>query len=254
MSKAKPIIAIIKDAEKLVSLSTTYTISNPAEITSIVSDLKETLRANKDLMALSAPQIGRQARIFCIRFSDGDIRAFVNPMITKIQGKCLMIENLNDSQVMIQRPDRILATYQSVTGKVEADVSLKNPIASIFEQMVDILDGILFFKYEMFGLPIDENYYKAPQEQKDELHKWYLETYVPGKYEELNKVAENDEEIKKTRDAIKFMSSVINGETEVVPEINNELDFSKSSLKVKEAQDKVQKSYEDKLKKKFGIK
>lgn len=250
------VIKIVKDKEQLSSRCDEINVQeNLKHVTKVVNDLKDTLRANKDLMALSAPQIGVNERVFCVRFADGEIKSFINPMITKIQGKCLMIEKAlnSDQEYLMQRPERILVGYQLPTGKAETDLSLKNPLSAIFEQMIDIIDGTLFFKQEFLGLPIDNAYYKAPQEQKDELHKWYLETYIPSKVEELQKIADNDKDIKETCDAINFMSSVISGETELVPEIGGKLDFEQSSLKIKESNDKMQKTYEDALKKKFGI-
>lgn len=251
------VLRIIKEEEKLSDRCSEINVfENLKYVTKIVNDLKDTLKANKDLFALAAPQIGVNARIFCIRFADGEIKSFVNPMITKIQNKCLMIEKdiCNNKEYMIQRPDRIMVGYQSPSGKVETDVSLKNPIAAIFDYMIDVIDGTATFKHTVMGLEINRDYYKAPQEQKEELHQWYLNTYVPSKLKELQTIAENDEDIKKTTDAISFMSSVIEGKTEVVPSYNNELKFEESTLKIKEENDKRQKAFEDSLKKKFGIK
>lgn len=251
------ILRIIKEEGKLSTRCSEINVyENLKHVTKVVNDLKDTIKANKDLISLAAPQIGVSERIFCIRFSDGEIRSFINPMITKIQGKCLMIEKdiCDDKEYMIQRPERIMVGYQSPTGKVETDVSLNNPISAIFEHMVDVIDGTASFKHRTIGIEIDGEYYKAPQEQKDELHNWYLNEYVPAKMSELQKIADNDEDIKKTRDAISFMSSVISGETEVVPSYNNELKFEESTLKIKEENDKRQKEFEESLKKKFGIK
>ena len=39
----------------------------------IIADLKEFMDANPDLLALAAPQIGIDKRVFCIRF-DNDIK------------------------------------------------------------------------------------------------------------------------------------------------------------------------------------
>ena len=39
----------------------------------IIADLKEVMDANPDLVALAAPQIGIDKRVFCIRF-DNDIK------------------------------------------------------------------------------------------------------------------------------------------------------------------------------------
>ena len=48
----------------------------------IISKIKEVMEANTELLALSAPQIGINKRIFCLRFND-QIKTFINPIITK---------------------------------------------------------------------------------------------------------------------------------------------------------------------------
>ncbi len=42
---------------------------NNAQVRKIISDLKDTLKANSDLVALAAPQLGYKVRIFCIGFA-----------------------------------------------------------------------------------------------------------------------------------------------------------------------------------------
>ena len=254
----KNVLRIITEADRLSERCDEVNVFEAREhVTHVINDLKDTLRANQELMALSAPQIGVKERIFCIRFSDGDIKAFINPMITKIQGKFLMIEKdgCDGKEYMMQRPDRVMVGYQTAQGKAETDKTLNNPLSAIFEHMVDVLDGTAHFKHQTIGLPIDSDYYKAPQSQKDELHNWYIDTYLPGKIAELKKVADADGEIKKTQQSIDFMTSVFEGKTEIVPmDDKGDLDFDNSSVKALEKQEKWQKEYEGRLKKKFGIK
>lgn len=254
----KNVLRIITEADRLSERCDEVNVFEAHEhVTHVINDLKDTLRANQELMALSAPQIGVKERIFCIRFSDGDIKAFINPMITKIQGKFLMIEKdvCDGKEYMMQRPDRVMVGYQTAQGKAETDKTLNNPLSAIFEHMVDVLDGTAHFKHQTIGLPIDSDYYAAPQSQKDELHNWYLGTYLPGRIAELKKVADADEEIKKTQRSIDFMTSVFEGKTELVPaDDKGNLDFDNSSAKALEKQERWQKEYEGRLKKKFGIK
>lgn len=51
----------------------------------IVKELKDTMRKN-NLKSLSAPAIGYNKRIFCIEFSDIEIKTFINPVIAKASG------------------------------------------------------------------------------------------------------------------------------------------------------------------------
>ena len=251
------VLAITKDIDKLSERCDEINVfENQKQVRKIVSELKDTIKANKDLMALSAPQLGYKYRIFCIRFADEDIQAFINPMITKREGKCLMIEqtaSIPDKEFMVQRSQRIMVGYQRTSGQYN-ELSLKNPMAALFESMLDMLDGTLFFKYEHLGLEIDSAYYKASQEEKDELNNWFFETFIPTRIKALEETAEKDEDIKKLQENIKYLKSVIDGTTEVVPTYNGELDFENSSRKVAEEEDKLRKQYIEGLKNKFGVK
>ena len=250
------VLAVIKDPERLSERCDEINVfENQAQVRNIVSKLKETLKAHKDLMALAAPQLGYKYRIFCIRFADEEIQTFVNPMVTKRQGKCLMIEHtdaLPGKEFMIQRSERVMAGYQKVSGQYN-ELSLKNPLAAIFESMLDVIDGTLFFKYETMGLPIDSDYYKASEEEKEALHNWYFETFLPTRLQQLEETANSDEDIKKLQEQIKYFTSVIEGETEIVPVYGEEVDLENSSVKIKENEDKLRKEYLDTLKKNLGV-
>lgn len=256
MGKHKYVLAIRNDAERLSDRCDELSvIENQAYVRKIVKDLKDTLKANKDLIALAAPQLGYNARIFCIRFADEDIKVFINPMVTKVEGKCLMIETMPglEHDYMVQRSQRLMAGYQMTSGNYN-ELSLRHPIAALFEKMIDLLDGTLFFKYETIGLPIDKDYYKAPQEEKEELHKWYFETFLPSRLKSLEEVANNDKDIQDLQTKIKYFKSVIEGETEVVPAYGEELDLEHSSKKIAEEEAELRTKYLDSLKDKYGVK
>lgn len=256
MGKAKGILAIRNDEERLSDrCNEINVIENLAYVRKVIKDLKDTLKANKDLVALAAPQLGYKVRIFCIRFADENIHTFINPMVTKVEGKCLMIENMPglDSDYMVQRSQRLMAGYQLPTGTYN-ELSLKHPIAALFEKMLDIIDGTLFFKYRAVGLPINKDYYKAPQEEKEELHKWYFDTFLPERLKALQEYAEKDKDIQELQTKIKYFKSVIEGETEVVPAYGTELDFEHSSKKIAEEEEELRKKYLDSIKDKYGVK
>lgn len=78
------ILAIIKDTEKLRERCdeiNAASVFQNGTVKNIAKDLKKTIVKYKDLVALSAPQLGYKYRIFCMRFKDGSIRTFVNPLI-----------------------------------------------------------------------------------------------------------------------------------------------------------------------------
>lgn len=250
------VLALVKDIDKLSVRSEEINVAeNAAQVINIVNKLKDTIKAHKDLMALAAPQLGYQYRIICIRFADDRIETFINPMITKIEGKSLNIEQINclpDKDFMVQRSERVMVGYQRASGQYN-ELSLKYPLSALLEQMIDLLDGTLFFKYNYLGLPIDKDYYKASKEEKDELHKWYLETFIPERVKALQEIADNDKEITAFQNQIKYFKSIIEGDTEVAPVYEDEVDLENTSLKVVEANDKFRKEYLDSLKKNLGV-
>jgi peptide deformylase len=257
MSRSKNVWKIVTDERDLSDrCDEVNAIADPAHVTSVVNDLKDTLRDNDGLIALAAPQIGVKERIFCIRFSDGEIKSFVNPMVTKIQGKFLMIEKdvVDGKEYMVQRPDRAMVGYQTPAGKAETDKVLNNPLSAVFEHMVDVLDGTAHYKHLALGIEIGDDYYKAPKGQKEELNEWYINTYLPAKVAELKAVADGDEDIQRTQKAIDFMESVWEGKTEVVPSnAEGDLDFEHSSTKMVEEHEAIRKEHEARVKKKYGI-
>lgn len=219
MARAKAILKIITDVELLSERCDEVNVFlRKKDLTRTIKELKATLKANKDLMALAGPQLGYKDRVFCIKFADGEIKTFINPIITKIQGRKLTIENnpsIPGKEFMVQRPERILLGYQNIDGTVESDLEFKYPVSAVFDQMIDILDGILLFKYEQQGLEIDDDYYKASEEEKDEVNKWYVETYLPAKIKEIEDIAKDDKDIKQAQDAIAFLTKLANKEVEL---------------------------------------
>ena len=91
--------------------------------------------------------------------------------------------------------------YQKFSGKTTAIIQL----------MLDHLDGVLLSD---LGLEIDERFDQATEEEKNELLKAYmnsLDLYKKGLDDEI----ENDKDLKSMSDAIKFMQSVRDGETQL---------------------------------------
>ena len=73
---------IITDLEKLLFAAKPIKLVkedkslNKDEIDSIVKELSDVLNSSADILVLAAPQIGIDARIICIKFSDG-IKTFI---------------------------------------------------------------------------------------------------------------------------------------------------------------------------------
>ena len=177
----------------------------------IVSALKHTIEA-KNIVSLSAPAIGYNRRIFCIKF-DNEIKTFINPIImnqkgiqlskeicTSIPGKTFIRPRNNDITVMYQKPAGAIETRQLV-----------GLAAIVFQHEVDHLEGLLLSDV---GLEIDSDFENATEEEQNEVIDFYLES-LDLKRKELDDEIESNEDLKQLRNGIEFMKSVYKGETQI---------------------------------------
>jgi peptide deformylase len=212
------VIAVSRDLDKLMQRSDEVLVVGTGlqirpEVSSTIKNLKDTILASKTLVALAAPQIGKFDRIFCIRFANGDIRAFINPMISKTDGLHMVREispSLPDRAFIVPRHNRIIAMYQTPTGKPEESV-FEGVVAEIFQHMVQILDGVLISD---IGLEVFEDFDNASEEEKNEVLTAYFNE-LKSREEKMNQEIEENEDLKKTRDAIRFLKGVATGEITV---------------------------------------
>lgn len=177
----------------------------------IVSALKHTIEA-KNIVSLSAPAIGYNRRIFCIKF-DNEIKTFINPIImnqkgiqlskeicTSIPGKTFIRPRNNDITVMYQKPAGAIETRQLV-----------GLAAIVFQHELDHLEGLLLSD---IGLEIDADFDNASEEEQNEVIDFYLES-LDLKRKELDKEIQSNEDLKQLQDGIRFMESVYKGETQI---------------------------------------
>lgn len=209
------IIKIIDDKNVLHERAEEVTSAlNIQSVLNIIHDIKETMIANKDIIALSAPQIGYNKRIFCIRFSNDDIRAFVNPMITKTEGLHLSQEtnaSLKGLEYIVPRSEKILAMYQTSLGTIEHN-KFEGPVSAIFEQMTQLLDGILLSD---IGFEIFDEFKTASDKDKELVIKHYLKDLqkATGKFD---KIIEKDDIAKKIMMNSELCAAESRGEVEIV--------------------------------------
>ena len=136
-------------------------ITSPA-VQKVVRDMKDTLRACEDGLALAAPQIGESLRIFVVagRFfppkSDGEREesatpgpdmVFINPEITKTSSKrvpmeegCLSVRWLYGD---IGRFEKATIVAYDETGK-KVTRGASGLLAQVFQHETDHLNGTLF--------------------------------------------------------------------------------------------------------------
>ena len=181
----------------------------------IISKIKEVMEANTELLALSAPQIGINKRIFCLRFND-QLKTFINPIITKKKGLNIVIEtcaSMPGKEIVIGRPEEITVVYYNDEFKYE-DNKLVGVAASMFDQQAQILDGVLPSE---LGLVSDiEEDGKIEESDLTEIIPFYKDTFLPSKLEGLKQAINSDEEAAKAFNQLKFTEGVINGRIAVV--------------------------------------
>jgi len=227
---------IITDIAKLKEQGIAETIHPKIDkynIKKIIKELKEEILTN-NLTSLSAPQIGYNVRIFCLNFN-GDVRAFVNPVIAKQSGLDISREtdaSIPEKEFIIPRNTELNIVYtdeKNIDKKEIKNCKLVGLAAYIFQQEIDHLDKVFL---DDFGLEIDAKFNEASDNDKAEIIKLYLESLDKRKKlleEEIEKSDEKDL-TKQTRDAIRFMTSVLAGETKLEP-IDQEKDNGKCTSK-----------------------
>lgn len=217
--------SIITDTEKLSIPSEPLTFlsetgTQTEEGNKIINKIKEVMESNPDIIALSAPQIGINKRIFCLRFSD-QIKTFINPIITKKTGLNIVIEtcaSMPGKEIVIGRPEEITVVYYNDEFKYE-DNKLLGISASLFDQQAQILDGVL---PNELGLVSDiEMDGKIEEADLAEIIQFYKNTFLPNKLSCLNNAISNDKEAKENFQRLKFTESVINGRIAVIESEND---------------------------------
>lgn len=186
-----------------------------ANMRQIIADLKKTMRANDDLVALSAPQIGYDARIFCLKF-DVEIKTFVNPIITNAKGLQLSREtchSIPDKTFIRPRNNDIQVMYTQPDGKLQSR-QLVGLAAIIFQHQIDHLDGLLLSDV---GLEIDEDFDNATEEEREEVINMYLDS-LDLLSKNLNKHIEEDPELKQIKEAAEFLTAVQTGKVQLESE------------------------------------
>jgi len=216
--------SIITDIEMLSIPSEPLTFlsekgAETSEGNEIVTKLKEVMDANPELLALSAPQIGINKRIFCLRFND-QIKTFINPIITKKNGLNIVIEtctSMPGKEIVIGRPEEVTVVYYNDEFKYE-DNKLVGVAASMFDQQAQILDGILPSE---LGLVSDiEEDGKIEEADLAEIIPFYKNTFLPSRLHSLQNAIQADEEAEKDFRQLKFTEGVINGRITVVEPSN----------------------------------
>lgn len=246
---------IIFDTEKLSQPSEPLTFlteegAKTDEGSEIITKIKEIMEADDKILALSAPQIGINKRIFCIRFND-QIKTFINPIITKKKGLNIVIEtcaSLPGKEIVIGRPEEITIIYYNEEFKYE-DNKLVGVAAAMFDQQAQILDGVLPSE---LGLVSDvEEDGKITDEDLEEIIPFYKDTFLPQRLEALKQVISADKETDKAFKQLRFTEGVINGRNAVVESTEETLQRTKAKKAANKAIISMTKAEQAKQKAEF---
>ena len=181
----------------------------------IIKKIKEVMEANPELLALAAPQIGINKRIFCLRFND-QIKTFINPIITKKKGLNIVIEtctSMPSKEIVIGRPEEITVVYYNDEFKYE-DNKLIGIAASLFDQQAQILDGVLPSELGLVSDIKEDG--KIEESDLADIIPFYKNTFLPTRIASLNETISSDEEAKRYFNQLKFTEGVINGRNAVI--------------------------------------
>lgn len=212
---------ILKELKDLTRSMEVLDLKKEADdIVPILKDLSDELFANDNLIALSAPQIGHNVRIFALKFSD-EIRFFVNPLYVKRKELFVNREkcySLGDQEYLIPRFKSVEFIYTKTNGKVE-QLTFEGIAATQFQQMYDLLEGLTL---EDYGLPIDPDFDELSEEEQRDITDQYLNS-LTQLLDCLQEDIKSDPILREQQHTIDFLTSVALGETKIAqPKMNRE--------------------------------
>ena len=223
MSNKNYVMHIIDDVSKFQERVDEILDNNLYEqVKSTVADLKERLRIDNDLVALCAPQIGINLRLFVVKTSGANMekfKVFLNPMIVSGEGIHLSREinpSFKGKQFIIPRKDKVHVAYQTMDGHVESETYI-GVYGEVIQQMIEMLDGITLFDY---GLDLDdvggpEAFDKATKKDKEQVIQMYLNS-IKDTSSTLKEEINSTPELKNINDTIEFTKKMLLGEIKPV--------------------------------------
>ena len=208
----KPIITDLCELDKLGRSEEVQLNDDNKLIREITANIKRTMRKN-NLVSLSAPAIGYNKRIFCIDFSDKEIKTFINPLVTRVEGIELTREvcsSIPGKEFIRPRNSLVEVMYQTPLGKIKSRI-FKGLAAHVIQHEMDHLDGITLAD---IGLEIEDDFNDATDEERFEIINMYLDSLDLTK-SELEKDFTQDESLRKEYEADKFVELLAQGKIEV---------------------------------------
>lgn len=210
---------------------------NKEEGNEIIEKLLEVMNSDTSIIALAAPQIGIDKRIFGIRFSD-TIKIFIDPIILKKGNYRIAPEtfaSMPGKEILINRPEELTVVYYTSEFKYEEN-KLLGPAARLFDQQAQLLDGILPDDLGLVSdVATDGSLADLTEEEIAELVDFYKE-YIKVKSEAVKQTITEDPELQAEYNKLAFSEKVVNGKAAVVAEDGSQMKQkaqAKAALKVK---------------------
>lgn len=175
----------------------------------IIRGLKRTMKRN-NLVSLSAPGIGYNKRVFCIDFSDSEIKTFINPVMTtksELQMTREICSSLPGKEYILPRHKEVDIIYETPSGVVKSN-NFKDVAAFVIQHEIDHLEGVTL---QDIGLDIDKDFDEASDEEKQEIVNMYLES-LEIRQKLLNEEINSDKELKTVSDRLRFTEALAKGE------------------------------------------
>ena len=207
---------IITDIEKLNAIGRCQEVDlekGLKEAREIISNLKKTLRKNDNIVALSAPALGYDKRIFCVDYSDNEIKTYINPVVTNATGMQLSREvcsSLPGKEYIRPRNKIVDLIFQRPTGEIGTK-QFKGVAACVIQHELDHLQGV---NLSDIGLEIEPDFDEASDEEKQEIIDMYLDSLDLRK-EELETEIANDEELSIVSDRLRFTEALARGDIQL---------------------------------------
>jgi len=184
----------------------------------IIAKIKSVMEENKNILALAAPQIGINYKVFCIRFND-IIKTFINPIVTKKEKYVISPEtfvSMPGKEILITRPEEITVVYYTDEFKYEEN-KLLGAAARLFDQSCQLLEGVLPGDLGLVSdVEHDGSLSDLSEEEINEVVDFYKNKYIPAKAQAMETAVKSDPELEKKYKELQFTEKVITGHANIV--------------------------------------
>lgn len=216
---------IITDRNELEYRSEEFDIKDSERLSTLITDLVDTLKAHPERLYLCGKEIGFKERIISIRMSEDDnIITMINPAI-KQAGKMIIFREkdlLNHMEYFIPRFSELTLTFQVGDNKLTygnvKSYKFSEGASIILCQAFDLLNGLFTSDY---GLEVIPEFDEAPEEEQEEVLEEYIKS-LKDYYAKLDAELLSSDEYSNTWEQSKFISAVNTGQIEFKqPEVSN---------------------------------